>query len=212
MRVIGVRGGGGGGLGLQPPSFFSSVKLTTPHTLIFGNFYIEILRREGGYKWLKKIQFTYGILKVTLTVDRTLPLATMDINIRNGKKSWVKRDPGRVHWGNTQFRDPDMVNLPRNMTLNWVNLTPVLFCQVCSKVTEFWVTFDTRNGRSMTPIDRFLGQDDPGVFRVGKEVMEECWASWRTMLLFYNLIYRTILITIAVSQFCILFFFNSGLR
>ena len=45
---------------------------------------------------------------------------------------------GSIAWGQTQIRvndDPKSVNLTRNMTQSWVNLTPLLVYIVCRKLT-----------------------------------------------------------------------------
>ena len=91
--------------------------------------------------------------------------STID-KIMHSKNTGVKRDPVRVHWGHTQSGSTmsrKFVNLPRNMTQNWVNLTP-LFGKSAKSWSKLWVNFDAE--LSMSPVDPFPGHTDLGFFFV----------------------------------------------
>ena len=67
-----------------------------------------------------------------------MPRSHLHVKLHS-KNTRVKLDPDRVHWGQTPFRvnvTRKSVNLTRNMTQSWVNLTPS-FCQVCGRLTGF---------------------------------------------------------------------------
>ena len=84
----------------------------------------------------------------------------------HSKSTRVKCHPERVHWGHTQFRvndDPEIGQLAPEYDPE-LGQSYFIICQICRKLTKFWVTFDPELGP--TPMDPFPGHVDQGVFRV----------------------------------------------
>ena len=107
----------------------------------------------------------YGIYSIMLLLLRFCRGKGEDVKAHS-KTTGVKSDPERVHWGQTQFRvndDPLIDQLTAEYDPE-LGQSDHIICQVCRKLTKFWVTFDPELGP--TPMDPFPGHIDPGVFGV----------------------------------------------
>ena len=72
-----------------------------------------------------------------------------NIYLLHSKNVWVKRDPERVHWGQTPFQindDPE-ISQPDTEYDPELRQCDLIICQVCEKLTDF---------RSLAPMDLFL--------------------------------------------------------
>ena len=84
----------------------------------------------------------------------------------HSKNTRVKRDPERVHWGQTPFRvkdDPEIGQLSADVTNNGVRLTQ-LWVIFRVRLTDIRVIVDPE--WSLAPMDPFWVKFDPSVFRV----------------------------------------------
>ena len=111
-----------------------------------------------------KLEFFWNVRPLRELITHYETLLKIYYTLKTPGSAWPGKGSiigANLHSGSTMTRKS--VNLTRNMTQSWVNLTPII-CQVCRKLTKFRVTFDPE--RSMTPMNPFPAHDDQGIVLV----------------------------------------------